>query len=79
MMETISEFVDVNNITTKSLSNKVVKVNVSTPEIFPTLVSELRDHDIKFYTYQLKNEHAFKVVIRNLHRIQLTTKRSTQH
>lgn len=67
MINKLAEFIDVNKIATKTLSNDTVKIMVEAPEIFRKLVKDLRTNDITFYTYQLKSERAFKVVIRNLH------------
>ncbi len=63
----IAELIALDLVTLKSLANDVVKVNVGTPELFWNLVKDLRKHNVKFYTYQLKTDRAFKVVIRNLH------------
>lgn len=67
MINKLAEFVDVDKIATKSLSNNTVKVIVDTPDIFRKLVKDLRTNGITFYTYQLKSDRAYKVVIRNLH------------
>lgn len=66
MINKLAEFVDINKIATKSLSNSTVKVTVETPDIFRKLLKDLRSNNITFYTYQLKSERAYKVVIRNL-------------
>ncbi len=67
MCKDIATYIDKANFTAKSLSSKDVKINVSNSSDFRKLVSELRDKNISFYTYQLKVDRAFKVVIRNLH------------
>ena len=67
MSKKLSELTNVDTLLTKLLTNNVVKVTVETPDEFRNLVKKLRENDIKFYTYQLKTERPFKVVIRNLH------------
>lgn len=51
----------------KALANKAVKVNVTEVDSYRKLVRELKERKIQFFTYQIKAERAFKVVIRNLH------------
>ena len=50
-----------------SLSNLTVKVTVADPKTFTQLVKDLGKYNLKHYTYQLKTERAYKIVIRNLH------------
>ena len=50
-----------------SLANNVVKIVIDTPDNFRKMVKGLKAKKIAFYTYQLKTERAFKVVICNLH------------
>ncbi len=51
----------------KALANSSVKITVNTPDSYRKLVTELRTRSIAFFTYQLKTDKAFRVVIRNLH------------
>ena len=67
MVEQLAKYAQKSNIVTKSMANGAVKVNVSTVEDYRNLVSNLRKQNLVFYTYQLKSERPFKVVIRNLH------------
>nr|CAI5850793.1 unnamed protein product [Callosobruchus analis] len=52
---------------TKSLADNVVKINCATPESYRKLVREFRQNNIFHHTYQLKEERAYRVVIRYLH------------
>lgn len=67
MLQCISSHVKSENFTTKALANRSVKVSVSNVAEYRKLVSYLRESKTCFYTYQLKSEKPFKVVIRNLH------------
>lgn len=51
----------------KTQLNNTVKVNTSSTEAYRELVRFLRQQDISHYTYQLRNERAYRVVIKNLH------------
>lgn len=67
MMERITTTIPVEHVTTKSLANKAVKIIVSNVESYRKLVREFRNHGVAFYTFQLKAERAFRVVIRGIH------------
>ena len=45
----------------------MVKIVIDTPDNFRKVVKGLKEKKKVFYTYQLKTERAFKVVIQNLH------------
>lgn len=67
MVKSLNEIVYENCFTAKALLNDVVKINVNTPDNFRKLVSGLRATSRVFYTYQLKSERIYKIVIRNLY------------
>ncbi len=68
MINEISSYVNKDSLfSAKSLADGLVRINLSTSDDYRKIVSGLRENNIQFYTYQLKNERAFKVVIRNLH------------
>jgi hypothetical protein len=48
-------------------SNGTIKVNTSTSDSCRKLIKLLRQDNIVFHTYQLREERAYRVVIRNLH------------
>lgn len=52
---------------TKALANEIVKINAHTIDTYRKLVRHLRDENIIHHTYQVKEERAYRVVIRNLH------------
>ncbi|CAH1115455.1 unnamed protein product [Psylliodes chrysocephalus] len=51
----------------KSLSNDTIKINVSTPDTYRKLIKQLQDDKVVYHTYQVKQDKAYRVVIRNLH------------
>jgi hypothetical protein len=51
----------------KTLSDNTVIIYPDTPETYRRLVSHLHDKKIIFHTYQLKQERAYRIVIRDIH------------
>lgn len=51
----------------KTLSNNIVKINVNVPETYRSLVRFLKEQDIIYHTYQVKQDRAYRIVIRHLH------------
>jgi hypothetical protein len=52
---------------TKSLANNVVKINCENPDTYRKMIKEFQAQNIYHHTYQLKEERAFRIVIRYLH------------
>jgi hypothetical protein len=50
----------------KALPNETVKINVNTSETYRRLVKRLQEDKILHYTYQIRDERAYRVAIRNL-------------
>lgn len=67
MLENVSEIIPKDHFFTKSIANEMVKISISDVDSYRKLVKKFRENKISFYTYQIKNERAFRVVIRNLH------------
>lgn len=53
--------------TYKTLGNGDIKVNISTVEKFRKMTDYLNTNKVKYHTYQLKQERAFRVVMRGMH------------
>ena len=51
----------------KCLANNVIKLNCTTPETYRKLIQYFKVNDIFYRTYQLKEERAYRVVIKYLH------------
>lgn len=67
LVRCISTHVNPGNFTTKALANSSVKVSITNVAEYRKLITYLRESKTCFYTYQLKTEKPFKIVIRNLH------------
>jgi hypothetical protein len=52
---------------TKTLENNVIKINCVTPETYRKLVKHFKENNIFYHTYQLKEEKAYRIVIKYLH------------
>jgi hypothetical protein len=52
---------------TKSLPKDVIKINCSTPDTYRKMVKYFKDNNIYHHTYQLKEDRAYRVVIKYLH------------
>jgi hypothetical protein len=50
----------------KTLSNDTIKVTTGTSDSYRKLIKLLRQDNIVFHTYQLREERAYRMVIRNL-------------
>jgi hypothetical protein len=53
--------------TTKILTNNVVKINSVTPETYRNLIKYFKESNTYHHTYQLKEERAYRIVIKHLH------------
>jgi hypothetical protein len=67
MVKRITEVIEEDKYFTKSLANNVIKLTCSTPDTYRTVAKHFKKHDIYFHTYQLKEERAFRVVLKYLH------------
>lgn len=52
---------------TKTLGNNTVQINPKNPESYRKLINHVRAEKIIYHSYQLKQERAYGVVIKNLH------------
>jgi hypothetical protein len=51
----------------KVISNATNKIHVATPESYRKLIKQLQEDKIIHHTYQMKQERAYRIVIRNIH------------
>lgn len=56
-----------NQFELKNLKNQQVKIIPKNPETYKKILSELEKKNTEFFTYKLKEERSFKVILRNLH------------
>ena len=67
MLNSINKVIESDNYHYKSLRDGQVRLSITTVDSFRKIVTYLDNSDIKFHTYQLKQERAFSVVIKGLH------------
>ena len=67
MLDRITQTIPKEHFVTKGIANDAVRININEVDSYRKLIKEFRARDIKFFTYQIKAERAFKVVVRNLH------------
>jgi hypothetical protein len=67
IIENISQIVDPEAYHTKTFPHNSVKINAYLPETYRKLIRHLKEEKIIHRSYQLKQERAYRVVIRNLH------------
>lgn len=67
MINQIRNIAEDEQYSTKSLSNNVIKINCVTPETYRTFIRYLKENNIYYHTYQLKEERAYRIVIKHLH------------
>jgi len=67
MNKSITEVEEEEHFCTKTLTNNVIKMSCTTPDTFRTIVKHFKEKNIYFHTYQLKEDRAFRVVLKHLH------------
>ncbi|PNF38951.1 hypothetical protein B7P43_G07034 [Cryptotermes secundus] len=67
MIKRIQKIAEQEQCFTKSLANNIVKINCETPETYKEMIREFNEQGIYHHTYQLKEERAYRIVIRYLH------------
>lgn len=67
MTVNLKQVVEDERFYSKSLSNNTVKINTKTIDGYRKLISHLRKENIVHHTYQVKQDRAYRVVIRDLH------------
>jgi hypothetical protein len=67
LIKSITEVVEEEQFYTKTLANNVIKLSCSTPTTYRAIVKHFKEKNIYFHTYQMKEERAFRVVLKHLH------------
>lgn len=67
MIQTIETLVNKESYSYKCLSNNVIKLLPVNAESYRKLFKGLRELNINLHTYQLKQERAYRVVLKNMH------------
>jgi hypothetical protein len=67
MLNNLATVTENETYTVKALPNNTMKVMPNTPATYRKLLHHVRDENIIHHTYQLKQDRAYRVVIRDLH------------
>ena len=55
------------NTTQKVEANDIIKLNCTTPETYRKIIKHFKENNTYYHTYQLKEERAYRIVIRYFH------------
>ena len=67
MIKRIRDIAEDEQYFTKSLAKSVNKINCMTPETYRKLYKYFKENNIFCHTYQLKEERAYRIVVKYLH------------
>lgn len=67
MVNKLTEIIEQEQYSTKCMADNTIKINCTTSETYRKLVAFLKGNNIVHHTYQLKEERAYRVVIKYLH------------
>lgn len=67
MKDNIGAAIQESDYKSRTLANDTVKINPKTSDAYRALVKHLRSQNIVFHTYQIKQDRAYRVVLRNIH------------
>lgn len=67
MVSSLCKFVKSSEFHYKSLRDGQVRLSMKTAESYRTIIKYLDECKIKYHTFQMKSERAFRAVIKNLH------------
>jgi hypothetical protein len=67
MVKYLTETLEEEQYYCEAFRNETVKIHVISPESYRRLIKRFRDDEIVHHTYQISDERAYRVVLRNLH------------
>ena len=67
MINNLTTILESEQYSTKSFDDNTVKINTFAPDSYRKLIRHLEDEKIIYHTYQIKDQRAYRVVIRNIH------------
>jgi len=67
LIKSIIEVAEDEQYLTKSMANNVIKQTCSTQDTYRKIVKHFKENGIFFHTHQLKEERAYRVVLKYLH------------
>jgi hypothetical protein len=66
-IKSITEVAEEEQCLTKSMANNIIKLTCTTPDTYLTLIKHFCENNNYYHTYQLKEERAYRVVLKYLH------------
>jgi hypothetical protein len=67
MVKNLAETLEEEQYYCKAVPNETVIININTSDTYRRLVKRLQEDKRVHHTYQIRNERAYRVVLRNLH------------
>lgn len=67
MIRNLTDVTEIETYQCTALQNNTIKINTKDPETYRKLVRHLNSNKIIHHTYQMKEDRAYRVVIRNIH------------
>ena len=67
IIRSINEVAETEQFFNKRMANNVIKITCLTPETSRTLIKHFKETDVYYHTYQIKEERAYRVVLKYLH------------
>jgi len=67
IIRSINEVAETEQFFNKRMANNVIKIACLTPETSRTLIKHFKETDVYYRTHQIKEERAYRVVLKYLH------------
>jgi hypothetical protein len=67
MVEKLSEILEEEQYISKCLADNTIKVNCRMSDNYRKLITFLKENKVIYHTYQIKEERAFRIVIKHIH------------
>ena len=67
MINHLAAVTEEENYSTRSMANNIIKINCNSPETYRKMINFMRENNIIFHSYQLKDERPYRIVIKHLH------------
>jgi hypothetical protein len=77
MIQKLQNIVEIEQYTTRSIANNTIKIKCTIPNTYRKLVKFMNENNIIYHTYQPKEERAYRIIIKYLHR-SIDTKEVTE-
>ena len=67
MINHLAEVAEEESYSTRSMANNIIKINCNTPETYRKMIRLMKENNIVYHSYQLKDERSYRIVIKHLH------------